>query len=112
MSHDPYLDPEPTVTLPTTEADGATKLCGETLGAAPSTATNLVDGTSFSVYLVTSIAFPAPSRADLREETRAKSRDSENNNIKSGSNCWIDWRTTHVPDLPHDSSEPQRGSCN
>jgi hypothetical protein len=68
----PYLDPEPTVTSPTTEADGATKDCGETLGAAPSTATNLVDGTSFSVYFVTSIAFPAPSRADLQKEQRER----------------------------------------
>ena len=68
LNHYPYLEPEPTVTLPTTDADGATKLCGETLGAAPSTATNLVDGTSFSVYFVTSIAFPAPSSADLQEE--------------------------------------------
>lgn len=53
------------VTFPITEADGATKQASETVGATPSTATNRVDGTSFSVYLVISIPFPALSKADL-----------------------------------------------
>jgi hypothetical protein len=63
-----YLDSCPIVTFPITEADGATKEASERVGATPSTATNRVDGTSFSVYFVTSILFPALSNADLKEE--------------------------------------------
>lgn len=62
-----YLDPFPILTFPITEAEGATKHSAETVGPIPSTATKRVEGTSFSVYLVISIPFPAPSSADLRD---------------------------------------------
>jgi hypothetical protein len=56
------------VTSPITDAEGATKLISDTLGATPSTATNLVLGTSFSVYFVTSIFFPTLSSVDLQQK--------------------------------------------
>lgn len=77
-----YLDSFPIVTSPITDAEGATKLISETLGATPSTATNLVLGTSFSVYLVTSILFPTLSRADLHTATEIKGRVSVKTNIR------------------------------
>jgi hypothetical protein len=60
-----YLDSLPTLTLPIKLADGATKDCSDTCGATPLTATNRVDGTNRSVYLVISIFLPILSRAVL-----------------------------------------------
>jgi hypothetical protein len=59
-----YLEFFPSVTSPITEAEGATKEAESKMaGATLSTATNLVDGTSFSVNCATSILAPALSRA-------------------------------------------------
>ena len=66
----PYhtLELGPRVTLPTTLADGAMKAAVSLMvGATPSTATILVEGTSRSVYLATSMDAPMESRALPRE---------------------------------------------
>lgn len=63
-----YLDSFPMVTSPITDADGATKLISDTFGAIPLTATNLVLGTSRSVYFVSSMVLPKPSSAVLLQE--------------------------------------------
>uniref|UniRef100_A0A7S2Y6K5 Uncharacterized protein n=1 Tax=Entomoneis paludosa TaxID=265537 RepID=A0A7S2Y6K5_9STRA len=53
----------PMVTSPITEAEGATKHSSETFGTTSSKATKRVEGTNFSEYFVTSIPFPALSKA-------------------------------------------------
>ena len=66
------------LTSPITEALGATKAAAsDTSGATPSTATNRVDGTSFSVYLATSSCAPKPSRADLSKKRYRRMRQVE-----------------------------------
>ena len=68
-----YLECSPIDTLPITEADGATKLLGPvTEGATPSTATNRVDGTNFSVYFATSILDPMASSFALDNRRKEK----------------------------------------
>ena len=53
-------------TSPITDAEGAIKLLAPwTEGAMPSTETNRVDGTNFSLYFVTSRLVPKPSRVAL-----------------------------------------------
>jgi hypothetical protein len=61
-----YLELDPSVTSPITDADGATKVAvSDTVGATPSTATKRVDGTNRSVYLATSILAPMSSKMVL-----------------------------------------------
>ena len=56
-----------------TDAEGATKLFAPvTAGATPSTETNRVEGTNFSVYLATSIPDPIPSSMALQSSKKWK----------------------------------------
>lgn len=79
-----HLECSPIVTFPITDADGAMKLLAPgNAGATPSTETIRLDGTSFSVYLATSILAPKLSRAALcrtmseEEKTRKQHQDEE-----------------------------------